>query len=167
INTMKETLPDDPWHRYYESPDWLKMLLEQNALGQKSGRGVYRKVGKDIQVLDRTARDYRPSGGKADDEVAAILKNRNLAERFSQLRASTHPQAKFMWAVFRDMLHYCAVHLESIADNARDLDLAIRWGFGWNQGPFEIWQAAGWQDMARWISEDIAAGKTMAATPLP
>ncbi len=72
-----------------------------------------------------------------------------------------------MWSVFRDMLHYCAVHLESIADNARDLDLAIRWGFGWNQGPFEIWQATGWPDMAKWIAEDIAAGKSMSPVPLP
>jgi len=65
------------------------------------------------------------------------------------------------------MLHYCAVHLEVIADNARDLDFAVRWGFGWNQGPFEIWQAAGWQQMAKWIADDIAAGKTMASAPLP
>ncbi len=167
INTMKDTLPDDPWHKYYEAPEWLKALLERKALGQKSGQGVYRKVGREIFVLDRGNGDYRRSDAKADDTVATILKNPNLADRFAQLRASPHPQAQFMWAVYRDMLHYCAVHLESIADNARDLDLAIRWGFGWNQGPFEIWQAAGWQDMARWIAEDIAAGKTMASAPLP
>jgi len=56
---------------------------------------------------------------------------------------------------------------ESIADNARDLDLAVRWGFGWNQGPFEIWQAAGWKQIANWIQEDISAGKTMSQAPLP
>jgi 3-hydroxyacyl-CoA dehydrogenase len=167
INTMKDTLPDDPWHRYYQAPAWLQGLLDQKAFGQKSGKGVYQKVGKDIQVLDPSGKGYRPSAGKADEEVAAILKNKNLAERFAQLRASSHPQAQFMWAVYRDMLQYCAVHLESIADNARDLDLAIRWGFGWNQGPFEIWQAAGWQEMARWIAADIAAGKTMSPAPLP
>ena len=140
-------------------------MLDQKALGQKSGRGVYRKQGKEIQVLDLAKKDYRPSAGEADESVAAILKNKNVAERFAQLRASPHPQAQFMWAVLRDMLHYCAVHLEAIADNARDLDLAIRWGFGWNQGPFEIWQAAGWQQMAKWIADDIAAGKTMAPCP--
>jgi 3-hydroxyacyl-CoA dehydrogenase len=65
------------------------------------------------------------------------------------------------------MLHYCAYHLAEIADNARDLDLAVRWGFGWNQGPFEIWQAAGWARMAGWIQEDIGAGRSMAPMPLP
>ena len=167
VNTMKETLPNDPWHKYYEVPDWFKSLLEQKAFGQKSGRGVYRKAGREIQVLDPAKRDYRPSAGEAHESVVTILKNRNLGERFAQLRASSHPQAQFMWSVFRDMLHYCAVHLESIADNARDLDLAIRWGFGWNQGPFEIWQAAGWADMAKSIAEDIAAGKSMSPVPLP
>ncbi len=72
-----------------------------------------------------------------------------------------------LWAAFRDMLHYCAYQLAEIADNARDLDLAVRWGFGWNQGPFEIWQTAGWQRVAGWISEDISAGKAMAQVPLP
>ena len=167
VNTMKETLPNDPWHKYYDAPDWLRQLIEQKALGQKSGRGVYRKQGKEIQVLDLGKKDYRTSAGEADESVVAILKNKNVAERFAQLRASQHPQAQFMWAAFRDMLHYCAVHLETIADNARDLDFAVRWGFGWNQGPFEIWQAAGWQQMAKWITDDIAVGKTMAGAPLP
>jgi enoyl-CoA hydratase/carnithine racemase len=59
------------------------------------------------------------------------------------------------------------VHLGDIAHNARDVDFAIRWGFGWQRGPFELWQAAGWQRVAQWIAEDIAAGKTMAKAPLP
>src|SRR4051812_276734 len=167
VNTMKEQLPNDPWHRYYQVPDWFTQLLDQKALGQKTGQGIYRKQGREIQVLDLKQQAYRPSAGEADETVVSILKNKNLAERFTQLRASHHPQAQFIWSVFRDMLHYCAVHLDGIADNARDLDLAVRWGFGWSQGPFETWQAAGWQRMANWIAEDIAAGKTMAAVPLP
>jgi 3-hydroxyacyl-CoA dehydrogenase len=164
---MKDKLPNDPWHRYYQVPDWFTQLLDQKALGQKTGRGIYRKQGREIQVLDFKQGAYRLSAGEADETVVSILKNKNVAERFTQLRASQHPQAQFIWSVFRDMLHYCAVHLESIADNARDLDLAVRWGFGWSQGAFEVWQAAGWQQMAKWIAEDIAAGKSMAAVPLP
>src|SRR5690606_5854163 len=50
---------------------------------------------------------------------------------------------------------------------ARDVDLALRWGYGWKQGPFETWQAAGWKQVADWIAEDIRAGKTMSSAPLP
>jgi len=167
INTLKDTLADDPWHRYYDAPQWLQALIDRGALGQKTRKGVYQKAGKQIQVLDRASGEYVASGKGADEAVVAILKNRNLAERFAQLRESELPQAQFIWAVFRDMLHYCACHLQDIAANARDLDLAVRWGFGWKQGPFEIWQATGWQQMAAWIAADIAAGKTMASTPLP
>jgi 3-hydroxyacyl-CoA dehydrogenase len=167
VNTMKETLPSDPWHKYYDVPAWLKQLIDQGALGQKTRKGVYQKKGNDIHVLDLKLKDYRLSDGKADEGVVEILKNKDIAQRFEQLHASSHPQAQFLWAIHRDAFHYCAAKLAEIADNARDLDLAIRWGFGWNQGPFEIWQAAGWQNVAKWVAEDIAAGKGMVNVPLP
>ena len=111
--------------------------------------------------------DYRVSAGTIADEVGEILKIRNPAEKFAALRASAHPQGQFLWAIFRDIFHYAAVHLENVADNARDLDLAMRWGFGWAQGPFETWQAAGWSAIAQAIAADIAAGKAMSDAPLP
>ncbi len=167
VNTMKDTLPSDPWHKYYEVPAWLQALIDDGALGQKTKRGVYEKRGRDIHVLDVKTREYRLSEGKADESVVEILKNKNIAERFAQLHDSAHPQAQFVWSIFRDSFHYCAVHLAEIANNARDLDLSIRWGFGWNRGPFEIWQAAGWERVAKWINEDIASGRTMSDVPLP
>ena len=167
VNTMQSTLPDDPWHAHFQNPAWLKALIEKGALGQKTRGGIYRKNGKEIQVLDVKAQDYRTSAGDIADEVAAILKIRNPAEKFAALRQSGHPQAQFLWSIFRDVFHYCAVQLESVADNARDLDLAVRWGFGWAQGPFETWQAAGWADIAQAIAADIAAGKSMSSAPLP
>ena len=167
INTMKDALPNDPWHPHYKVPTVMQALIAKGALGQKSKAGFYRKLGKDIEVVDPAKQDYRVSGGEAKPDVKAILKVKNPAEKFAKLRASGDPQAQFLWACFRDVFHYCAVHLESIADNARDVDLAIRWGFGWNTGPFETWQAAGWQQVTQWINEDIAAGKTMAKVPLP
>jgi 3-hydroxyacyl-CoA dehydrogenase len=167
IKTMADTLADDPWHEYFKAPAWLQGLIDQGALGQKAGAGFYRKAGKDIVVLDVARRDYRPSEQKASDEVAAILAIKDPAEKFAKLRASSDPQAQFLWATFRDLFHYTAYHLADIADTARDVDFAIRWGYGWKLGPFETWQAAGWQQVAKWIEEDIAAGKAMSKAPLP
>jgi 3-hydroxyacyl-CoA dehydrogenase len=167
IKTMADTLPDDPWHSYFKAPIWLSGLVEKGALGQKSGAGFYTKRGKDILVLDVAARDYRPMAGELDADVAAILKERDAAKKFAALRANDNPQAQFLWSVFRDTFHYSAFHLQDIADTARDVDFAMRWGYGWSQGPFETWQAAGWQQVAQWIAEDVAAGKTMANAPLP
>jgi 3-hydroxyacyl-CoA dehydrogenase len=167
VNTMAQSLPDDPWHRHYAIPGWLKKLIDSGALGQKTRRGVYRKVGDNIEVLDLARSDYRLAAAKADEDIVELLKLADAREKFSRLRSSTHPQGEFLWSIFRDTFHYCAVHLESIAHNARDVDLAIRWGFGWERGPFEIWQSAGWQQVATWIDEDIAKGRALSAAALP
>lgn len=167
VQTMHDTLPDDPWHRHFQTPDWLSALIAHGALGQKTRAGVYRKQGKDLQVLDPASGTYRPVGGTVAPEIADVLKLRDPAQRFAALRASHHPQAQFLWSIFRDTFHYAAVHLEQIADNARDLDFAMRWGFGWSEGPFETWQAAGWQNVAAALSADIVAGQAMSNTPLP
>ncbi|MGH8125642.1 MAG: 3-hydroxyacyl-CoA dehydrogenase/enoyl-CoA hydratase family protein [Rhodanobacteraceae bacterium] len=167
IKTMADTLPGDPWHEHFKSPAWLTALIEKGALGAKVGTGFYRKAGKEIQVLDLAKQDYRLSEQKASDEVAAILALKDPADKFAKLRTSNDPQAQFLWACFRDLFHYTAYHLEGIAETARDVDFAIRWGYGWKLGPFETWQAAGWEQVAKWIGEDIAAGKAMSKAPLP
>jgi 3-hydroxyacyl-CoA dehydrogenase len=167
IKTMADTLPDDPWHAYFASPKWLEALIAKGALGQKAGAGIFRKGGKDIMVLDLQKQDYRPADRIAAPEVVEILKLKDPAEKFARLRASEHPQAQFLWALFRDLFHYCAYQLESIAETARDVDFAIRWGYGWALGPFETWQAAGWKQVADWIAEDIVAGEAMSQAPLP
>jgi 3-hydroxyacyl-CoA dehydrogenase len=89
------------------------------------------------------------------------------AERLQLLRNSEGPQGQFLWAILRNGFHYAAVHLASIAETARDVDLAMRWGFGMKQGPFELWQEAGWLNVAKMVQEDIDAGKALCKTPLP
>jgi 3-hydroxyacyl-CoA dehydrogenase len=167
IKTMQDTLGDDPWHRYFKAPAVVQALIAKGALGQKSGAGFFRKVGKDILVLDPSKGDYVPQAGKVSEEVAAILKIKSPAEKFAALRASGDAQAQFLWAVHRDLFHYAAYWLGGIAESARDIDFAMRWGYGWQLGPFETWQAAGWAQIAQAIDADVAAGKAMANVPLP
>jgi 3-hydroxyacyl-CoA dehydrogenase len=167
IKTMQDNLQDDPFFPVYKTPDVLAKLVGAGALGQKTGAGFYKKVGKDILRFDPAKNDYVPGGGKADDIIVRILKEKDPVKKMKALRESSNPQGQFLWAIFRDAFHYIAVHLASIADNARDIDFALRWGFGWNQGPFETWQAAGWQQVATWVKEDIDAGKALCDAPLP
>jgi len=165
--SLADNLKNDPWHKYIRVPDWLKKLVAEGSLGQKTGIGIYKKINKDIFVLDKASHEYRLIRDDVEENVRKILKIPEWGKRFAALQKCQSPQAEFLLSIFRDLFHYSAYHLSHIAKSARDIDLAIRWGFGWKQGPFEIWQAAGWKTIAKMIQEGIETGKTMSSAPLP
>jgi 3-hydroxyacyl-CoA dehydrogenase len=170
IKTLQDNLGEgkiaDPFAAMYSTPPVLAKLLEAKSLGQKTGAGFYKKVGRDILRLDPESMEYVPGGAKADEVVGRMLK-KPAGERLGLLRHAEGAEPRFLWAILRDQFHYAAVHLASIAETARDIDFAMRWGFGAKQGPFELWQEAGWLQVANWIKEDIDAGKALSSAPLP
>ncbi len=168
VKTLQDNLnaDTDPFYESFGTPEVLKTLLEMGNLGQKSKAGFYKKVGRDVLRFDLESKEYIPGGEKADEVYGRMLK-KPPAERLALLRNSEGAQGQFLWAILRNSFHYAAVHLASIAETARDVDFAMRWGFGMNQGPFELWQEAGWLQVAKWIQEDIDAGKALSKAPLP
>ncbi len=168
IKTLQDNLDEksDPFYPSFGTPEVLKKLLELGNLGQKSQAGFYKKVGRDVLRFELDSEEYVPGGQKADEVYTRMLK-RPAGERLRLLRNAEGPQGQFLWAILRNSFHYAAVHLATIADNARDVDQAMRWGFGMKQGPFELWQEAGWLDVATMIQEDIDAGKALCKAPLP
>ena len=168
IKTLQDTLSleTDPFYGSFATPAVLKTLLEMGNLGQKAKAGFFKKVGRDILQFDLATKEYVPAGGKADEVYGRMLK-KPAAERLKLLRNSEGNQGQFLWAILRNGFHYAAVHLGSIADNARDVDFCLRWGFGMSQGPFELWQEAGWLEVANMVKEDIDAGKALCKAPLP
>ncbi len=168
IKTLQDTLTldTDPFYESFATPAVLKTLLEMGNLGQKTKAGFFKKVGRDVLRFDGESKEYVPGGQKADEVYVRMLK-KPAAERLKLLRDSEGAQGQFLWAILRNAFHYAAVHLEAIADNARDVDFCMRWGFGMKQGPFELWQEAGWLNVANMIKEDIDAGKALCKAPLP
>ena len=168
IKTLQDNLSadTDPFYANYSTPPVVAKLLEKGFLGNKTKQGFYKKQGRDVLRFDLAEGDYVPAGQKADPVYGRMLQ-RPAAERLALLRNAEGPQGQFLWAVLRDSFHYAAVHLEAIADTARDVDQAMRWGYGMRQGPFELWQEAGWLEVARMIQADIDAGKTLSQAPLP
>lgn len=167
VNTMQQQLTDDPWHSSFKLPEWLLHLIQKGHLGQKSGQGIYRKKGKIIEVYDIKLADYRPAESSVSNELKAIMSNQDPVARMQSLITSKDKQAQFLATCFRDLFHYCAYHLAAIADNTRDVDLAIRWGFGWMQGPFETWQLADLATMTQYILDEIKENRTLSSASLP
>lgn len=166
-NNMNLFAKDDPWLKFYQVPNWLDHLIKNNKLGAKTKGGIYEKRGKELWVFDIEKNDYRLADQKANKEVLEILKEKDTKVRFERLKGSSLPEAQFLYAVFRDCFHYAAFWLESISDNARDCDLALRWGFGWKEGIFETWQKASWHQIAGWIESDIKSGEISVDATLP
>ncbi len=168
IKTLQDnlSLETDPFYESFGTPAVLQKLLDLGNLGQKTKAGFYKKVGRDVLRFDLEGEEYVPGGQKADEVYGRMLK-KPAAERLKLLRNAEGAQGQFLWAILRNSFHYAAVHLATIADNARDIDQAMRWGFGMKQGPFELWQEAGWLNVAKMIQEDIAAGKALSKAPLP
>ena len=166
VTTMQQQLREDPWHSIFVLPSWLLSLVEQGHLGQKSGQGIYRKNGQEKEVFDPILKAYRVSDARVSPDVLEIMQA-PAPERLQRLFASSDRQARFLAACFKDLFHYCAYHLADLAASVREVDLALRWGFGWGQGPFEIWQSAGVVMIKHQLQQAIMAGTTLSEAPLP
>ena len=168
IKTLQDTLSldTDPFYASFGTPPVVHKLIELGHLGQKTKAGFYKKAGRDVLRFDLPSASYVPGGEKADDVYARMLK-KPAAERLKLLRHAEGAPGQFLWAILRNSFHYAAIHLETIAESARDVDQAMRWGFGMQQGPFELWQEAGWLEVAKMVQEDIDAGKALCSAPLP
>jgi 3-hydroxyacyl-CoA dehydrogenase len=172
IKTLQDNLEleSDPFYGNFATPTVLASCWRWGIWARNPAPVSTRRSGATSCVTTRwlwTARvTMCPAGAKADEVVARMLK-KPAGERLKLLRGAEGAEPRFLWAILRDQFHYAAVHLHTVAESARDIDLAMRWGFGLKQGPFELWQEAGWLEVATMIQEDIDAGKALCKAPLP
>ena len=107
IKTMENSLQGDPFSALFKTPEVVNQLIAKGALGQKTKAGFYRKDGKNVLVLDAATGEYKPSTATIEPLIERILK-RPITERLELLRDTDEPQAQFLWAIYRDIFHYCA-----------------------------------------------------------
>ena len=168
MDNLHTNLNHDPWHEYFVLPAWLKSIIKDKNFGQKSGKGVYEKTAKGILVFDPKQGDYRPiTSGKSAAVKEIFSEHKNIAQALPALQKSRDHQASFLWALHRDLFHYASTHLADVADNVRDADQAMKSGFGWEDGIFQLWQQAGGKNISKLITEDINKGKSLASIALP
>ncbi len=145
--TQYEGAPDDERREVFEIPGWLQKMIEKGLLGQKTGAGFYKRVKengkKTTLAIDPATLEYRPKA-KADFPVLAEIKNLEApGQRVARIVADKGPAGAFAWDVTAETLLYAARRIPEVADDIVSIDRAMRWGFGWEIGPFEIWDALG------------------------
>jgi 3-hydroxyacyl-CoA dehydrogenase len=166
VATMK-TYCHDSFASLYNVPEWMQQLIQKGSLGAKTKCGIFTKDKEGIKVLDLATGKYRLADKLANADIIQILKSKDWVVKFDALKAHKSPEAQFLWASFRDIFQYASILLGEITDSVRDMDLAMRWGFGWKEGIFEIWQQGGFEKIAKWIQQDIDANQTISTQPLP
>ncbi|SMM98826.1 Enoyl-CoA hydratase / 3,2-trans-enoyl-CoA isomerase / 3-hydroxyacyl-CoA dehydrogenase [uncultured Candidatus Thioglobus sp.] len=142
LNQFNQTLINDPWHNYFDLPEWLDTLLEQGALGEKTKAGLYKKKAGEIMTYHPESATYHQVNYTIDKTVKAIFAS-HISGWIAAFKENPHPHSQFLYAIIKDTCLYSAYHLQDIADSTRDIDWSLHWGFGWEVGIFELWQANG------------------------
>ncbi len=141
--TAYQKCPSDEEREIFRIPEVLKTLIERGWLGQKSGQGFYKKEGKDILALDLQTLEYRPRQKVEFESLKAVKKLPRTEDRIKALAYAGDEAGQFVWQVLSRTLVYAANRIPEITDDILNVDNAMRWGFGWELGPFETWDVLG------------------------
>jgi 3-hydroxyacyl-CoA dehydrogenase len=151
------SLTQDEDRKVFEVPAFIRAMVEKKLLGDKTKGGFYRK-GKDgsVETLDPKTLEYRARGG--DKEIRAACKEFNQIEepkeRLRKLFADQGRAGQFAWKVLARSLAYSARRVGEITDDVAAIDDAMRWGYNWELGPFETWDALGFEAVVDRMKKD-------------
>jgi 3-hydroxyacyl-CoA dehydrogenase len=138
-------IPHDESREVLRVPPLMKKLVETGTLGAKTGQGFYKKQGKEILSINPTTLAYEPAKSMDLGDIEAIGKIGDLGDRLRKLYHDPGRAGAFFRKTTLEILGYSARRIPEIADKPADIDRAIRWGFAWEVGPFEIWDILGFE----------------------
>ena len=168
-NGIYDNCPSDERHELFKLPDFVSKMMENKWLGSKSNQGFYKKVGKEILSLDLNTLEYR-AAKKASFATLELTKTIDKPiDRFKILVKGKDKAGEFYRKSFAGMFAYCANRIPEISNELYKIDDAMKAGFGWENGPFEIWDAIGVEkgielmkaenlEPANWVLEMLATG---------
>jgi 3-hydroxyacyl-CoA dehydrogenase len=172
-NNCFRNLPSDERREDFKVPSLLVQMVEKKMLGDKTGGGFGKKdrATNQILTLDLNTLAYRPQQKAKLASVGAVKGVSDVRERVKKFLAQEDKYAELARKVTWAVLSYASHRLGEIADDVVNMDRAMRWGFGWDLGPFETWDAIGVAEAvkgmesigyppAKWVTDMLAAGRT-------
>jgi 3-hydroxyacyl-CoA dehydrogenase len=152
-----DSLVDDEERDVFKLPAFIQTMLEKKLLGDKTKGGFYKRgANKDLETFDPKTLAYRAKGGSADIKNATkgISKVEDPKERVKKLVADQGPAGKFAWKVLSRSLAYSARRIPEITESVIAIDDAMKWGYNWELGPFETWDALGFVETTARMTKD-------------
>jgi 3-hydroxyacyl-CoA dehydrogenase len=174
VNNVINNIDDEDEKKLFELPPYVKKLIDNGCLGDKTKQGFYKKVKTDnkkqILMWDHTKEEYVKKESVKIDILDKALMQKGLANKITTLIYSEQEEGKFAWDILKGMLLYSASKIPEISDDFREMDKAVMWGFNWDLGPFALWDAIGVKKsvermkaegdvIPEWIEKMLAAGK--------
>jgi 3-hydroxyacyl-CoA dehydrogenase len=164
VRSIHNHVPEDESREMYRVPPVVEEMIERGWLGEKTGSGFYQRTKKgdesEILVLDWQKMEYRP---RQRENLASLEAGKAVEDTRERLCALVGPALerkggdkanRFLWAGLGELCLYAARRVPEIANRISDVDCAMKWGFGWELGPFEMWDAIGVERMARALERD-------------
>lgn len=155
---VKQYCPEDEFNDWFSIPGFLETMVENGWLGDKSGQGFYKKTRDDdgnrvIQGLDLDTMEYRAADKPRFDSIGEARQRTKLSSKLKALWNGSDKAAKF----FRDMtaavIAYSSNRIPEISDDIYQIDDALKAGFGWEMGPFEMWEALGYSEVKKHVDD--------------
>jgi 3-hydroxyacyl-CoA dehydrogenase len=144
---LYESLPAGKEREYFASSPFIQQMIKNGWLGQKTKQGFYKRVKKEGKeetlVLDYQKVDYRPQEKTNFPSVEMGKNIDDVRERIKTLVLSPDRGGQFAWKILKKTLLYSAEKIPEISDDIVNIDRAMKWGYNWELGPFEIWDAIG------------------------
>lgn len=140
-------IPNDERKDVFDLPAQFKKMVSEGKIGNKAGSGFYKKVntpkGREFHVVNPDSLEYEPQQKVEDPVLGEVKKVKGKAARLKFLSESDSRIGNFVWEIHRELLLYAANRIPEIADSPLAIDRAMKWGFNWEMGPFERWDALG------------------------
>ena len=157
---LYDAVSDDPWRERFLPPAFVTEMMNRRWLGDKTGQGFFKRVGpaREIHALDWKTLEYHPMEKARFASVDDAKLIEDLGERLRTVVAATDRAGAFLWSLFSDVFLYAAERIPEISDRIVEIDRAMRWGYAHTLGPFELWDALGFEPTARRME---AEGRTL------
>ncbi|MAO65512.1 MAG: hypothetical protein CL666_10985 [Balneola sp.] len=148
------SIPDDEMRETFDLPEEFQKMVDEGMIGNKAGKGFYTKKEGEYLVLNPESFEYESQQELEDPVLEEVKKKKDTAERLKFLVNSEGKIGDFLWNVHRDLLMYAANRIPEITDAPLSIDRAMQWGFNWEMGPFERWDALGIKETSDRIKKE-------------